>query len=185
MIKKIALLAAILAVSAGSLFAKVVGINMNEVIASFPKTAPALESLKADLTLIQEQEKSAVAELNAKAEKLQKLVKEMESPLNSADAKEKAKAEAVELNKEILKQRQELAAAIEQAKRALQEKRNAQLAEILKEIKPIIDNYAKENGIKLVIDMSANAVVYCDPEANITEAVKALVAAPKKTEEKK
>lgn len=179
MLKKITILAAVLALSAGALVAKVAGINMNEVISASPKTAPALESLKADLALIQEQEKSAVAELNKKGEALQKLVKDMESPLNSAEAKEKAKAEAIELNKAIQKERQEIIAALEQAKAALQKKRNEQLAEILKEIKPIVDKYAKDNGYTLVIDMSANAVVYCDPEANITEAVKALVAAPK------
>lgn len=184
MIKKIILLASVLAFSAGALFAKVAAVNMNDVIQSNPKTTPALENLKADQNMIQEQEKSAVAELNKKAEELQKLVKEIESPLNSAEAKEKAKAQATELNKTILKERQELITEIERAKRALQEKQREMLREIVAEVKPIVDAYAKENGIELVIDTSSNTVVYAelDITAPVKERVAKELAAPKKEE---
>lgn len=179
MFKKITTLVAILAVSAGTLFAqatKTVVINMDAVIQSFSKTPIALEKLKADVLLVQEQEKSSVAELQKKAEALQKLVKEIENPMNSESAKEKAKAEAVELNKTILKERQELAEAIAAAKRAIEEKRNVELSKIIKEIVPVIQDYAKENKIDLVVNIAPNTVVFFTPEIDITAAIQERLA---------
>lgn len=192
MFKKISLIMAVLAVSAGTLFAqatKTAIINMDAVIQSFSKTPIALENLKADLLLVQEQEKSALAELNKKAEALQKLVKEIENPMNSESAKEKAKAEAVELNKALLKERQELAEDIAQAKRKLEEKRLAELNKLIKEIVPVIKDYAKENKIDLVLNTAPNTVVFFTPEIDITEAIQArlekLFPSKKKAEDKK
>lgn len=179
MFKKITLLAAVLAVSAGTLFAqatKTAIVNMDAVIQSFSKTPVALENLKADLALVQEQEKSAIAELNKKAEELQKLVKKIEDPMNSESAKEKAKAEAVELNKAILKERQELSEAINQAKRALEEKRVTELNKLIKEIVPVIQDYAKENKIDLVLNTAPNTVVFFTPEIDITAAIQERLA---------
>lgn len=191
MFKKITLLVAVLAVSAGTLFAqatKTAIINMDAVIQSFSKTPDALEKLKADVLLIQEQEKVAVAELNKKAEALQKLVKEVENPLNSESAKEKAKAEAVELNKAILKERQELSETLNQAKRTIEEKRAAELNKIIKEIIPVVQEYAKENNIDLVLNTAPNTVVFFKPEIDITNAVKerlAVLFPAKKADDKK
>lgn len=191
MFKKITLLVAVLAVSAGTLFAqatKTAIINMDAVIQSFSKTPIALEKLKADVLLIQEQEKVAVAELNKKAEALQKLVKEVENPLNSESAKEKAKAEAVELNKAILKERQELTETLNQAKRTIEEKRVAELNKIIKEIIPVVQEYAKENNIDLVLNTAPNTVVFFKPEIDITNAVKerlAVLFPAKKADDKK
>ena len=177
MIRKITTIVAILALSAGTLFAqsgKTAVINMGEVINGFSKTAAVLESLKADVALIQEQEKSAVAELNKKAEELQKKVKEIENPLNSDSAKKKAEAEAREINKALLKERKDLAASLDQAKRALDEKRQSKLNELLKEIAPVIKEYAEKNGIEIVINVSN--VVYAAPAADITKPVNDLLA---------
>ncbi|MGN0834292.1 MAG: OmpH family outer membrane protein [Candidatus Spyradosoma sp.] len=179
MIRKITTIVAVLALSAGTLFAqaaKTAVINMGEVINGFSKTAAVLESIKADVALIQEQEKSAVAELNKKAEELQKKIKEIENPLNSDSAKKKAEAEARELNKALLKERQELAAALDQAKRALDEKRQGKLNELLKEIAPVIKEYAEKNGIEIVINVANGAVVYAASAADITKPVNALLA---------
>lgn len=191
MFKKITLLVAVLAVSAGTLFAqatKTAIINMDAVIQSFSKTPDALEKLKADVLLIQEQEKVAVAELNKKAEALQKLVKEVENPLNSESAKEKAKAEAVELNKTILKERQNLTETLNQAKRTIEEKRAAELNKIIKEILPVVQEYAKENNIDLVLNTAPNTIVFFKPEIDITAAVNERLAAlfpAKKADDKK
>ena len=191
MFKKTTLLVAVLAVSAGTLFAqatKTAIINMDAVIQSFSKTPIALEKLKADVLLIQEQEKVAVAELNKKAEALQKLVKEVENPMNSESAKEKAKAEAVELNKAILKERQELTETLNQAKRTIEEKRAAELNKIIKEILPVIQEYAKENNIDLVLNTAPNTIVFFKPEIDITTAVKerlAVLFPAKKADDKK
>lgn len=190
MFKKITLLVAVLAVSAGTLFAqatKTAIINMDAVIQSFSKTPIALEKLKADLALVQEQEKSSVAELQKKAEALQKLVKEIENPMNSESAKEKAKAEAVELNKELLKERQELSEAISAAKRALEEKRLTELNKLIKEIVPVIQDYAKENKIDLVLNTAPNTVVFHTPEIDITTAIQERLAKlfPAKKNDKK
>ncbi len=177
MIRKITTIVAVLALSAGTLFAqaaKTAVINMEEVINGFSKTSAVLESLKADVALIQEQEKSAVAELNKKAEELQKKIKEIENPLNSDSAKKKAEAEAREINKALLKERQELAAALDQAKRALDEKRRSKLNDLLKEIAPVIKEYAEKNGIEIVINVSN--VVYAAPAADITKPVNDLLA---------
>lgn len=179
MIRKITTIVAVLALSAGTLFAqtaKTAVINMGEVINGFSKTPAVLESIKADVALIQEQEKSAVAELNKKTEELQKKIKEIENPLNSDSAKKKAEAEARELNKALLKERQELAAALDQAKRSLDEKRQGKLNDLLKEIAPVIKEYAEKNGIEIVINVTNGAVVYAAPEADITKAVCALLA---------
>lgn len=179
MFKKLTTLVAILAVSAGTLFAqatKTAIINMDAVIQSFSKTPIALEKLKADILLVQEQEKSSVAELQKKAEALQKLVKEIENPMNSESAKEKAKAEAVELNKTILKERQELSEALAAAKRAIEDKRNAELSKIIKEIVPVIQEYAKANKIDIVLNTAPNTVVYFTPEADITKAIQERLA---------
>lgn len=179
MFKKITLIIAVLAVSAGTLFAqatKTAIVNMDAVIQSFSKTPLALENLKADATLIQEQEKNAIAELNKKAEQLQKLVKEVENPMNSETAKEKARAEAVELNKNLLKERQELSEAIGQAKRALEEKRISEINKLLKEIVPVIQDYAKENKIDLVLNIAPNTVVFFNPEIDITTAIQERLA---------
>ena len=188
MFKKLTLLVAVLALSAGTLFAqatKTAIVNMDAVIQSFSKTPIALEKLKADLALIQEQEKSSVAELQKKAENLQKLVKEIENPMNSESAKEKAKAEAVELNKALLKERQELSEAIAAAKRALEEKRANELNNIIKEIIPVIQAYAKENKIDLVLNTAPNTVVFYSPEIDITAAIQERLAElfPAKTKE--
>ncbi len=189
MIRKITTIVAVLALSAGTLFAqaaKTAVINMEEVINGFSKTSAVLESLKADVALIQEQEKSAVAELNKKAEELQKKIKEIENPLNSDSAKKKAEAEAREINKALLKERQELAAALDQAKRALDEKRRSKLNDLLKEIAPVIKEYAEKNGIEIVLNVANGAVVYAAPATDITKPVNALLAerfpAEKKTE---
>lgn len=179
MIRKITTIVAVLALSAGTLFAqaaKTAVINMEEVINGFSKTSAVLESLKADVALIQEQEKSAVAELNKKAEELQKKIKEIENPLNSDSAKKKAEAEAREINKALLKERQELAAALDQAKRALDEKRRNKLNDLLKEIAPVIKEYAEKNGIEIVLNVANGAVVYAAPAADITKPVNALLA---------
>ncbi len=179
MIRKITTIVAVLALSAGTLFAqaaKTAVINMEEVINGFSKTSAVLESLKADVALIQEQEKSAVAELNKKAEELQKKIKEIENPLNSDSAKKKAEAEAREINKALLKERQELAAALDQAKRALDEKRRSKLNDLLKEIAPVIKEYAEKNGIEIVLNVANGSVVYAAPAADITKPVNALLA---------
>lgn len=179
MIRKITTIVAVLALSAGTLFAqaaKTAVINMEEVINGFSKTSAVLESLKADVALIQEQEKSAVAELNKKAEELQKKIKEIENPLNSDSAKKKAEAEAREINKALLKERQEIAAALDQAKRALDEKRRSKLNDLLKEIAPVIKEYAEKNGIEIVLNVANGSVVYAAPAADITKPVNALLA---------
>lgn len=174
MFRQVIAILAVLAISAGTLFAqttKTAVINMGNVIENFSKTPAALESLKADLALIQEQEKNAVAELNKKSEELQKKVKEIENPLNSPALQKKARDEANELNKTILKERQELSAALEQMKRSLEQKRTEKLNEILKEIAPVIEKYAQENGIEIVINVANGPVVYAAKGTDITQAV--------------
>ena len=173
MFKKIALLGATLAISAGTLLAdatSVAVIDMNSVISSFSKTPPALKSLEADYKLATQNEKETVEQLNKKQEELQKLAQDAENPLRSETAKMKAKKDAQELYQKIMKERQEFLEANAQIKKMLDEKRVKMLNDLVAEIKPVIDEYASENKIDVIVN-TANGVIFASEKANITKAV--------------
>ncbi|MCD8283598.1 MAG: hypothetical protein LUD52_02610, partial [Opitutae bacterium] len=79
MLKKIIMLASVLAVSAGSLFAQAVKtavVNMDNVLNSFSETPAVLANLQADARLLQDTEKDFVEQLRKKQEEYKTLIGE-------------------------------------------------------------------------------------------------------------
>ncbi len=178
MLKKFTFIVSILTVSVGTLFAqatKVAVVNMEVVIERFSETPALLADLQADVQLIQNQQKEFTNQLRKKQEDLQNLVKEMENPLNSEKVKAEKRQEANALNRQILRDRQEMENTILKMRRSLEEKRLAGVGKIVQKILPHIQNFMKENDIGILIDSSKNTVVYASPENEVTEQISELL----------
>ncbi len=161
-----------IAASAASLLAGTTAvIDMDKVVSKFPETPAVLENLQGDVKILQEQEKTFNEQLRAKQATLQGMIKEMNSPMLSEKAKAAKREEAAALDQEILKEGKEMQNALTQMQKSFEEKRNSELNKIFQKIVPYIQNYMKEKGIGVLINLGTRSVVYAEPEHDITDAI--------------
>lgn len=173
--KKLFALIATLALTATAAFAGngVRIINMDLVIKNFSKTEPALAALKVDAELLAAQEKDANAELAKEQEALRALVAQLDDPTKSEKAKADIRKEAEEKSRALLAKRDEFLKSLQEVRASIEQKKQASLNEILKEIAPVVEKYAKDNDFDAVLDITSRVVVYYKDELDITEAISA------------
>ncbi len=180
MLKKIIMLASVLAVSAGSLFAqatKTAVVNMDNVLNSFSETPAVLANLQADARLLQDTEKDFVEQLRKKQEEYKTLIGEINNPLNSDSVKEQKRQEAINLEQQVMKDRQDMQNALSKMQRELEERRATEFNKIYQKIKPYIQNYMKEHDIGILLNTSTRAlVIEWTPEIDITDPINAILA---------
>lgn len=180
MLKKIIMLASVLAVSAGSLFAQAVKtavVNMDNVLNSFSETPAVLANLQADARLLQDTEKDFVEQLRKKQEEYKTLIGEINNPLNSDSVKEQKRQEAINLEQQVMKDRQDMQNALSKMQRELEERRATEFNKIYQKIKPYIQNYMKEHDIGILLNTSTRAlVIEWTPEIDITDPINAILA---------
>ncbi len=173
--KKLFTLIATLALTATAAFAGngVRIINMDLVIKNFSKTEPALAALKVDAELLAAQEKDANAELAKEQEALRALVAQLDDPMKSEKAKADIRKEAEEKSRALLAKRDEFLKSLQEVRASIEQKKQASLNEILKEIAPVVEKYAKDNDFDAVLDITSRVVVYYKDELDITAAISA------------
>lgn len=173
--KKLFTLIATLALTATAAFAGngVRIINMDLVIKNFSKTEPALAALKVDAELLAAQEKDANAELAKEQEALRALVAQLDDPTKSEKAKADIRKEAEEKSRALLAKRDEFLKSLQEVRASIEQKKQASLNEILKEIAPVVEKYAKDNDFDAVLDITSRVVVYYKDELDITAAISA------------
>ncbi len=173
--KKLFALIATLALTATAAFAGngVRIINMDLVIKNFSKTEPALAALKVDAELLAAQEKDANAELAKEQEALRALVAQLDDPTKSEKAKADIRKEAEEKSRALLAKRDEFLKSLQEVRASIEQKKQASLNEILKEIAPVVEKYAKDNDFDAVLDITSRVVVYYKDELDITAAISA------------
>lgn len=173
--KKLFTLIATLALTATAAFAGngVRIINMDLVIKNFSKTEPALAALKVDAELLAAQEKDANAELAKEQEALRALVAQLDDPTKSEKAKADIRKEAEEKSRALLAKRDEFLKLLQEVRASIEQKKQASLNEILKEIAPVVEKYAKDNDFDAVLDITSRVVVYYKDELDITAAISA------------
>lgn len=173
--KKLFTLIATLALTATAAFAGngVRIINMDLVIKNFSKTEPALAALKVDAELLAAQEKDANAELVKEQEALRALVAQLDDPTKSEKAKADIRKEAEEKSRALLAKRDEFLKSLQEVRASIEQKKQASLNEILKEIAPVVEKYAKDNDFDAVLDITSRVVVYYKDELDITAAISA------------
>ncbi len=143
-------------------------INMDTVIKNFSKTEPAMASLRVDIELLEAQGKDADAELAKDQEKLREMAKQLEDPTKSEKAKADLRRSLEEKSRALLAKRDEFLKSLQEVRNSIEQKRQQMLNEILKEIAPVIEKYAKENDLDAVIDITSRTVVYYKDELDIT-----------------
>lgn len=173
--KKLFTLIATLALTATAAFAGngVRIINMDLVIKNFSKTEPALAALKVDAELLAAQEKDANAELAKEQEALRALVAQLDDPTKSEKAKADIRKEAEEKSRALLAKRDEFLKSLQEVRASIEQKKQASLNEILKEIAPVVEKYAKDNDFDAVLDITSRVVIYYKDELDITAAISA------------
>lgn len=173
--KKLFALIATLALTATAAFAGngVRIINMDLVIKNFSKTEPALAALKVDAELLAAQEKDANEELLKEQEALRALVEQMKDPTKSDKAKAEIQKQAEEKSRALLAKRDEFLKSLQDTRALIEQKKQASLNEILKEIAPVVEKYAKDNDFDAVLDITSRVVVYYKDELDITAAISA------------
>ena len=173
--KKLFALIATLALTATAAFAGngVRIINMDLVIKNFSKTEPALAALKVDAELLAAQEKDANEELLKEQKDLQALIKQLDDPTKSEKAKADIRKEAEEKSRALLAKRDEFLKSLQEVRASIEQKKQASLNEILKEIAPVVEKYAKDNNFDAVLDITSRVVVYYKDELDITAAISA------------
>ncbi len=173
--KKLFALIATLALTATAAFAGngVRIINMDLVIKNFSKTEPALAALKVDAELLAAQEKDANEELLKEQKDLQALIKQLDDPTKSEKAKADIRKQAEEKSRALLAKRDEFLKSLQEVRASIEQKKQASLNEILKEIAPVVEKYAKDNDFDAVLDITSRVVVYYKDELDITAAISA------------
>ncbi|MCC6251094.1 MAG: OmpH family outer membrane protein [Bacteroidia bacterium] len=151
---------AVMAFSEGAMAQKVAHININDLLLLMP------ERKKAE-TDIQEYAKSLDSQMRT-------MNAEYENKVQDYTAKESIMTEPVKLDKqkEISDLEDRIRNFQNSAQESLQKKQNELLEPMLNKAKKSIEEVAKENGYKMVIDNSQGILLYSEPGDDILNLVK-------------
>lgn len=178
MIKRIlpAVLAA-LALSA-SAETKIATINMELVVLAHPLTATNKVELQAlQKTYIAERD-AAQAEGRKLMAQYQQAISEYRNEALSESRREKAKQAALDLEEPLRKADADIRRLVADRQRSLRRQEMKLFSEVLKDIRAKVDAIAKEQGLSMVVDSSAERssapiplTLYADPALDISDAV--------------
>jgi outer membrane protein len=138
---------------------KVAHIDLDSLISLMPESKTAQESVQAYAKSLEQEVTAMQAELQTKYEAYQK-----DSPNMAPIVKESKEKELNDLNQRITD--------FQQQAQADYQKKSAELSKpVYEKAKKAIDQVAKENGYKYVLDTSTGLVLYSEPSDDIINLV--------------
>jgi len=152
---------------------KVATFELQKVLTDYKKADLMNKNLQADTKKVTDQRTGALEKLQALRNEIEKMQTDAQSPLLS----EKAKADAeTALKAKIQEYQQFYQSATAQERSAaetLQARGQANARALILEVRPVIEDIAKEKGIDLVLDGSftASGVWFTDKSLDITDEV--------------
>ncbi len=160
--KKILLLVAIFCfLTAGTIFAqgKVAVVDIQAVTVQSKAGAKALSELKA----LEDGAIKKLQEKEAEVKKLAESINKQKASLSQSALQDKN----LELNKKSV----ELERLQKDLSTELQTKQAIKLEELLKELEPVVTDYAKEKGYDIVFVKQPGIMAYANPEVEITKEI--------------
>lgn len=156
---------------------KIATIDMTKTFDSYWRTKQADAALKEQAAEMDKELRGFIDERTKAVEDYQKLLASANDPALSAEERDKRKAEADKKLQDLRELEQTIQQYDRQARVTLEEKKNRLRANLVNEIRAVIETRAKSAGYTLVLDSSAVGannvpiVLYRTPENDLTEEV--------------
>jgi Skp family chaperone for outer membrane proteins len=150
---------------------KIGTVDLRKLFDGYWKTRQALAALNDHKTQIDTDDKSMRDDLKKGGEEYQKLLEQANDQAISAEQRDKRKQAAADKLKQLQESKASLDQFQRQAQVTLSDQRQRMIENILVEIKAAVAAKAKAAGYSLVIDTTADVVVYSSGENDLTDAV--------------
>lgn len=149
---------------------RLVTADMNRLYENYYRTAEAQARFQSAVESAQASAEAMMTEGNTLVEEYRKLVEDGTSPALSAEARERAEAEAEALLQTIREKEREVQQFQANTQRALQQRQVSHRELVMDEIKEVVKELAGEKGATLVLNSSVNSgVIFADPGFDVTE----------------
>lgn len=161
----------ILSVAALNGATKILTIEMQKVFNQYYKVVEAQTKFQASVKNANSEVELMVEEGQQIATKLQDIVKRIQNPALSEDAKEKARAEAGQVQQQLRQKEADVNQYRQRMQTTLAQRRQLIINDHLDEIKVVISRVAKSRDADAVLNQSGDAVMYARDSLSITEEV--------------
>jgi outer membrane protein len=144
--------------------------DMARLYENYYRTAEAQARFQSAVESAQASAEAMMAEGNALVEEYRQVLEQANSPALSAEARERAEADAEAKLQTIREKEREVQQFQANTQRALQQRQASHRQLVLDEIKDVVNSLARAQGATLVLDSSANSsVIFAASGFDITE----------------
>ena len=165
----------LLAITLSTIFAsastKILTINMQKVFNEYYKVVEAQKKFQDSVKNANDEVELMVEEGQQIASKLQEMVKKIQSPALSEDAKTKARAEASTVQQQLRQKEADVNQYRQRMQSTLGQRRQLIISDHLDEIKVVIARVAKSRDADAVLNKTGDSIMYSRDSLAVTEEV--------------
>jgi Skp family chaperone for outer membrane proteins len=150
---------------------KALTIDMQKVFNDYYKVQQAQKKFQVSVKNANDEVELMVQEGQQISAKLQDMVKKIQNPALSEDAREKVKVEATEVQQQLRQKEADVNQYRQRMQTTLAQRRQLIISDHLDEIKVVISRVAKSRDADVVLNKSGESLMYARDSLEITEEV--------------